>query len=162
MLDISLLDIILAVIALWGAGLATYAAIRKIRKGKPTIRVKISTGFTKVQSGPISEVKYFIEGVNTGEKVVTLNSYGFIFPNDKRVFFELQFSDTRFPCELKPGKNCKVSLEAAKLADAAKSEGFEGSIKIRGYFRDVADKTYLSKPEKFTIALWLTSQESQN
>ncbi|MCD4733593.1 hypothetical protein K8R78_05090, partial [bacterium] len=58
MITIRLTDIIIAIMALYGAVIATITLVRQIRQGKINVKVKTSLGFMVTSSG-VSEENFY-------------------------------------------------------------------------------------------------------
>lgn len=123
----------------------------KHRARRPAITVRVYNGFHTY--GPdISDLRLFIEAANTGEKPVTLSSWGFKLPDGRTVVLMEPFTNVTFPHELLPGKNCSVAADVKDLARSLAQEGFGGKVKLIGFYRDQLDNEYRS-PTPFNLDL---------
>lgn len=145
-------QIIITVAAIWGAGLSTYTLINNRTKDKPKIKAKLTFGF--LTSGPqLSSQMLFLEAANIGNRIVTLSSCGLrLPPRGKRVMiFVKPGGGEELPCEVAPGKNLTVWVEESEIAQDLKSNGFNNTVKISGFYKDAIGNSYTSKSVKFPI-----------
>jgi len=147
-------DIVTALVAVYGAGLATYNLIAQLRSSKARIKVEISLGFLTYPLGELSEPMVILSALNVGQKAVTLCSQGFLLPNGKKLVFPNPLSNVRFPHELLPGKSCQIWTEAARLARDLNAQGYSCKVKLVGFYRDEIDTIYKSKPYEFDVENW--------
>jgi hypothetical protein len=142
------------IVAAYGAILATYNMIMRSREKKSIVHVKISLGFITFALGGTSEEMIFLTASNPGQKVVTLSSQGFILPNGMSLVIPSPQSDTTFPCELLPGKNCQIWIGAREMTRTLKANSFSGKVRLIGFYRDQVDRIFKSKPFKFNVYDW--------
>jgi len=147
-------DLITAIVAIYGAALTTYTIYTKRRESKTQIEVESQISFLVFGRG-VSDAVVMLTAKNPGEKVVLLNTQGFILPDKKQVFFPLPYSDVKFPYELQSGKDCKVWTDARQFAQTLKREGYYGTVKLAPYYRDQLGRTYKGKNWKFNIDSWV-------
>lgn len=126
----------------------------KHRANQPAIADKVFNGFHTY--GPnMSDLRLFIEAANTGQRRVTLGSWGFKLPDGRVVVLPEPFTHVSFPHELMPGKNCSVATDMKDLARSLVEEGFVGSVELVGFYRDQLDNEYRSpKPWKLNLLEW--------
>jgi hypothetical protein len=93
----------------------------------------------------------FIAAHNTGEKTITLNSMGLLFPNKRYLHFLRPDSNVSFPHDLLAGKDCKVWVTTKEIAEDLKREGLSGKVSLKGYYQDAIGGEYRSKSIKFNI-----------
>lgn len=151
LINISWTNIIIALVALYGAVLSTYTLIMNLQKEKFKINVTIAMGFLTLHSGGTSNAMLFLSASNPQQRVTTLSGQGLILPGRKNLIFPSPQSNVSFPHELAPGKSCQIWIEAREIAKSLKSYGFHGKIKLTGFYRDQLNKVYKSKAYKFNI-----------
>jgi len=144
-------DIIVAVVALYGAVLSTIIAIREWKARSPNIKVNLSMGFYTLGAS-VSDAQVFLEASNPGEKAVSLSSLGLILPDKTKLAFTEYESHVRFPYEILPESSCKVWMDARRLAQGLRSMGFSGKPKLVGFYGDEVGRIYESKPFEFDTA----------
>ncbi|MCD6317512.1 hypothetical protein J7M02_00405 [Candidatus Aerophobetes bacterium] len=144
--------IIIAIVAIWGAGLSTYTLIRNIIKEKPRIKVKITFGVL-AQGSHLSPRMLFLEANNVGKPAVTLSSCGLRLPKTANQFllFIPLGSNKRLPCKLSPWENLTVWMKEASIMQNLKSSGFKNAVKVHGFYKDTVGNLYISKPIKLKL-----------
>jgi len=108
-----------------------------------------------VYSRETSDTMIFLSASNPGQRAVTLSSHGFAIPRARieLVFPRPEISLT-LPYELLPGKSCNIGVEEKEMAQALKSRGFSGKVKLIGIYRDQINNTYKSKSYEFDVEEW--------
>ena len=137
-----------------GTLVAVYTAYAQKREKSSRIRVEVNNSLLDYETH-LSDMVLTIYASNPGQKPVTLSSQGFILPDKKRLFLRSPGSTVRFPYELLPEKNCTVWIDAKELAHTLKSEGYDGKIKLIGFYLDQVGRMYESRKWKFDINEWL-------
>ena len=156
MIDYTVLsDVVTALVAVYGAILATYTAVARWREKRVRIHVEVSLGFTVDQLAGSSEPMVFLSASNPGSKAITLSPWGLALPNRKLLSFHNPLgSDVQFPHELAPETSCRAWVEAKEIARAMKTEGYSDKTKVVGFYRDQVGRTYKSKPFEFDVEDW--------
>ena len=147
-------DILTAALALYGAVLSTLVFLDQRSKDKSQVKVSLTFGMIEFIGQGLSDPQLLITAANTGNRPVTLSSAFLQLPNGKTVVFPRPLSTVNFPHELQPGKNCIVWSEPEKIAAELREEGFTGTTKLKGAYRDETGKEYMSKPLKFNLDKW--------
>ena len=144
-------DIITALIAVYGAGLSTYIAVREWKAKRPDIRVEVTEGRVQLSLDAWSDHNIFIEARNQGHKAVTLSiMVGFILPDGERWLITRPLGGTEsLPYELMPEKRYMVRTPAQKLASELESMGFPDKVSLIGYYDDEVGRKHKSKPTIF-------------
>jgi hypothetical protein len=150
-------DIITALVALYGAVLATITFVHQRRKDRTEVTTTLSIGLEALPSY-VSEPQLLLQAANTGFRPVTLGSGFLKLPDNRTLVFPNARSDVRFPHELQPGKSCLTMTDVREVANELRSEGFSGIIEIRAAYRDQTDKEYVSKPFKLNLNEWQPKQ----
>ena len=149
-------SIVTALVAVYGAIASTYSLLIRHMEKATRIRVDIKLGFVSFPSGHTSEPMLFLSAANSGGKRVTLASQGFLLPQKRgRLISANPFRSVDFPHELAPGKSCEIWLAARGIAEQLRANGFSGSVKLVGFYRDQVGNEYTSKPYKFETDRWL-------
>ena len=149
--DITATEIITALVAVYGALLSTYIALREWKGRSPNIKVNLSMGFYYLGAS-VSDAQVSLDASNPGEKAVSLSSLGLILPDKTRVAFMEDESHVTFPYKILPESSCKVWWDARGLAHGLRSMGFSGELKLVGFYGDEVGRTYESKPFEFDTA----------
>ena len=147
-----LTEIITAIVAIYGAALATYTYFSSKRI---KIKVVLETRFLTHNPQPM----FALEASNHGKIAVTLDSMGINIPGKNTVSFfpEYPSISISLPHELVPGKSGSIYINIRNLAVTLKNSGYSGTIDITGFYRDQLDRTFKSKKYKFNIDSWLFS-----
>jgi len=152
-----LIQIIVAVVAVYGAVFSTITFVSRKKEKKRQLEIKFSNGFLMYGQEP-GEFVLFVEVSNPGYRDVTINIPSLILPDKKVVaFIDPYQSDVRFPHKLAEGTNCKVWTEMRDLAQNLKEHGYSGIIEINAKVEDGAGNIYRSrKPWKLNVDEWST------
>jgi hypothetical protein len=142
-------DILTALIALYGAGLSTLIALREWKARRPDVHVGLSMGTFDACPGNPTDTMVFLVAANAGTKAATLAWMGFVLPNRSRLTLTDPDSNATFPHKLMPEESCQVWIEATRLAEHLKSDGFSDSVKLIGFYKNVVGRVYKSKPFEF-------------
>jgi len=145
-------DIIITLIAVYGAILSTYTIWNARKEHKREIRVELAYGFSTHPLSP-KGLLLILTALNTGSKTVTLTSMGLILPRKDKKYctFLRPNSNVSFPYDLPEEKNCSVWIDTKELAENLKQEGYSGEINLKGYYGDALSGKYESKQLKFDI-----------
>jgi hypothetical protein len=149
-ITISWPDVVVAIVALWGAVLSTVIFIRDLRKEKSKIRVKTSFSFLTFPNSK-ADPKICVTAMNAGNVPVTLSSVHIAMPNGKNYVQIHSPTSPQLPFELQPRKNYSHFFDEKVFIAKAKESGILGKIKICPYFSDQMDNKYWSKPYKIEI-----------
>jgi len=146
-------QIIIALAAIWGAGLSSYIAIRNFGKEKPRIKVKLSNGFLVSDNHQLSPPMIFLEAANIGTFDITLSSCGLKLPSKNMPFmyFTEPGGPQKLPYELGPRKNFRAWMKRSDIINDLQSHNFKATIKISGIFEDAVGNSYTSKTLNFKL-----------
>jgi len=146
-------QIIIAIVAIWGASLSTYTAIRNFIKDK--FRVKVELGYGILPYGPQYSKTVLLKAANIGNRTVTLSSRELKAKPPTKEKIELTLTDpegtVQLPCELAPGKSLHAWKKESDIIEGLRNSGFKGIAKIFGVYRDAIGNSYKSKPLKIKI-----------
>lgn len=143
-------DIVVAIIAFWGAMLSTVTFIKDLRKEKSKIRVKTSCCLLGCTDGS-SQRKINVVAMNKGSVSVVLSSVHILMP-DGRNYVQIDSpSSPRLPYELLPRQSYSHFFDLDNFKIVAKQRGYLGRIKITPWFSDQLDNKYWSKPCKIDV-----------
>jgi len=147
-------QIITAVVAVYGAIMATVTFLLRRKEKQRHLKVKFSNGFTPFGQN-LGELMLIIEVSNPGYRDVTINVPRIILPDRKSVVFPNPQSDVHFPHKLEEGTKCMVWTEMKELAQNLERNGYTGIIKINADVDDGSGRRYKSmKPWKLNIDKW--------
>jgi sRNA-binding regulator protein Hfq len=145
-------------IALWGAVLSTAKVLYDYSRNICRLKVYLAYGFL-TQGNIVGPDTISISAMNIGYRDVTLNSMGFILPDEKYIMIIEPQSNVKFPYTLSEGKECSVSKMQKQLAKELRKHGYSGKIKLRGYYRSAIGTIFKSKPVDFDIEKALAETE---
>lgn len=162
-------EIVTAIVAAYGAILATINLIQQLRQSRPRVKVDIKESLifpfignpTNLGQpfGPVINVT----PRNMGQKKVVLYSWGFKVNRNKESFVVTQPSGlVEFPYEFQPDSSCTLWVPAKQLAERLHSRGLSGEVKLAGYVEDAVNRRYKSNPMKFDIDLARIGAELNN
>src|SRR5262249_6939069 len=97
-------------------------------------------------SGEPSEFMLIVTAMNTGDRVVRLNTAGFKLPRGETVVIFGMNTSTGLPVDLEDGHNSIAWVEFAELVAQMRRSGYQGKTKVVGFFRSALDVEYSSKP----------------
>ena len=133
-------------VAVVGVALSTYKIVTDHRKDKRHIKVNTTFGVLNQKGNAVSPNIIGISAVNTGFRDVTLNSVGFFLPNGKKTIIMEQNKTIKFPYTLEQGKECTVWKFRFRFAEELKKRnGFQGKVKVKGYYQSATGVYYNSK-----------------
>jgi hypothetical protein len=141
-----LTDIIIAVVALYGAGLSTYTLIQNNKEKRRQLKVHITKRFPVSKEGQVLKPDGIIIHIkNPGYKKVTVVDSQIMLPKEEVLIFPSPIGNIRFPYEIEEGKDCVVSIELQKVISGANELGYSGDVKLKAKVIDGAGDRYISK-----------------
>jgi len=142
--SISSIEIITALVAVYGAALSTIIFIKDQNKHKRKVTIKLSNGFLTSDRG-LSDPMLIFEIANPGQKSVTLVGPKITLPDNKSMFFPEIGSIVRFPATLEEGKSIQAWIKISDLKAELVRCGYKGTIKLNYSIDDQTGKTYNGK-----------------
>lgn len=140
-LMVELTQIVVAVVALYGAFLSTLNAVQNWKRDKIRIRVNLSWGL--FSSSGTNKKGYIIEIFNPGEKLIYIQSIIAPLPNKEKMFYAKPIYDKILPSELKPQKKISVIWEEEDFKNCfAKPETKASHVRV--YVTDAMENKYFS------------------
>jgi hypothetical protein len=139
-------DVVIFLLALYGAALSTLNFWTSTRKDKRTVRVSLSTvmpTFGAELGGCFAK----IEAVNIGHRPVTIESLTLELPNGARLWPASRdlfpgVPDTRLPATLADGQSAHLAIPYADIADGLRRGGYKGRIKVKAICLDSVGKVH--------------------
>jgi hypothetical protein len=142
--------LVMAAVAVYGALLSTYNAYVARKQRKRQVKVWLSYGM--LTNGPeLSENMLLLSAANAGHRTVTLTSYGFRLPDGRQLVAPVPQGNASLPCELTEGKSCMFWMSVQEVSQQLKRNGFSGTVRIKGFYRDAVDGLHSSKPFSVNI-----------
>jgi hypothetical protein len=154
-------DLPTLLIALFSLLVAAYAAIlstvnfivqRRDKMGR--VEVTINAGIVGLAPGVASDADLLLEAKNAAHRTVVLTMPGLILPDGREMFFLYPQSHVSFPHEFKPEYACSIWTDMKKLARQLRSEGFSGTIKLIGFYKDAVGRKHKIRPYKLNLDNW--------
>jgi hypothetical protein len=139
-------DLVIFLLAIYGAGLSTFNLIQAVRKDRRRVSVRYST-VMPTYGGTVGRCFAKVEAVNVGHRPVTITSLSFELPSGaKLVSFDSDqlpgFPDTRLPAVLSDGQTAHATISYADIAGALVSAGRTGKTRLTPYCEDTVGKVY--------------------
>lgn len=152
-------EIVIALVAVYGAIIATYNFVIYRRTTSRGIRVSLEYASAYHPRGFITRKTYdekkpnlVVKVANSGTRPITVKIPFFMLPDKKGMLVTLDpISSHSFPTELTEGEYLLVWCEGNEIARALKKAGFSGACNLAAYCEDSVDITYRSKPLRFKI-----------
>jgi hypothetical protein len=147
----SAFELMTLLLALWGAILSTILGLNELWSRRKKLKVKNEIFYDMLTSEGI-EAYYTLSCVNTGERIIRLQTYGLLLPNGvKLAFNDNNPKPVNFPLNLKDGDNVSVNANGIYLKQTFEAMNMykrffsTGKFKIRGYFMDTSGKIYTAR-----------------
>jgi hypothetical protein len=139
-------DVVLFVIAIYGAALSTFNWRQAAKKDRREITVSASTAMP-TYGDQLGAPYAKLEAVNTGHRVVTVKTLTFETPSGSRLApTSLDrfpgMPDTRLPVSLSDGQIAHLLLPYSDIAEALIGNGQSGKIKLTPICVDSAENVY--------------------
>lgn len=155
-----IIDIILAITAIYGAVIGTINQLQLRKQMRRTLRVsiqqevmqlgRIPNGSGGLKNTPVHV--FVVKAVNPGLTTNALKDVGIKLPHKKILTqgFEHDRGRTWFPMDLIPGTDFETHIDAYLVLKAMLSSNVHGKVSMRGYF-STALKQYRSKRFRFNV-----------
>jgi hypothetical protein len=134
----TLAEVLTAIIAVYGAVLATLTFIVQQRDRRPRISVSVSYG-TPVYGSQLGDQMVLLTATNPGHRPVTLVGAGFFLPDGRQLIMPSPLAVPALPCELNEGKSCQVFMSIPGIVERVGPR-----ISLVGFFRDALGTTHRS------------------
>ena len=119
-------DILLSVIALYGAILSTFNYVQAARKDRRAVIVKSST-VMPTYGNTLGNCFAKVEAINAGHRAVTISNLAFEVPEGQRLFPMGSgvpgMEDTQLPASLSDGESAHLFVAYRDIGDALVSRG---------------------------------------
>ena len=94
-----------------------------------------------------------LEGMNTGDRTITLSSWGFGLPDNTyltQLYMPPIFA-AGFRNKIQPGENVLVGFEYFELGHELIAKGYSGKIRFSGFFKDQIGHKWSTESDPFDI-----------
>jgi hypothetical protein len=142
-------DVVLFVIAIYGAALSTFNWRQALKRDRREITVTASSAMP-TYGDQLGAPYAKLEAVNTGHRVVTVKTLTFETPSGARLAPMLTdrfpgMPDTRLPVSLSDGQSAHLLLPYSDIAEALMANGQTGKVKLTPVCVDSAENVYRGK-----------------
>jgi len=152
-------EIVIAIVAIYGAVIATYNFVIYRRVTSRGIKVTLEYASTCSLKGLITSKTYdeqkpnlAVTITNSGTRPITVQLPFFLHPDNKGKLIAFEpVSSIQFPSELTEGDFGMTWWEGNEIANGLRDAGFSGMCNLVACCKDSVDITYRSKPLKFDI-----------
>ncbi|WP_162913151.1 hypothetical protein [Rhodospirillaceae bacterium SYSU D60014] len=146
----SIKDVLLFLLAIYGAVLSTFNWRQSIRRERRTIHVDLSTAMPAYNDGRIGQCFAKLEATNTGYRAVTVTTLTLELPEGGRLFPTAAngfpgMADTVLPATLSDGQSAQLFLAYRDIAVALVQSGRAGTTKLTPICEDSARGIYKGK-----------------
>lgn len=155
----STVEIITAVVAIYGAGLATYTFIVQRLEKRHRVKVKLWLGFLSVGSNDAKDI-VILEAANSGVTHVHLSECCIELPENENRFIAKFNYDREFPATLAPGESVQAFIESAVFIKAARDSGYDKSVRAIAKFSNKGGDIFKSKEENLNLDLMLYAEKN--
>ncbi len=146
-------DILTAIVAVSGLGLAMFSIYSQWRDNQSHIVVKTKLGLVSSPTGVVPCLTLSAE--NHGKAQVVLNQPSLEVERAFHTVFTRFFhSEVTFPYTLPPGDSCSVLIEINQIARILRAGNLAGVVEAQGLFEDRLGHKFVSKTMKIDISAW--------
>ena len=147
----SIKDVLLFLLAVYGAVLSTFNWRQAVRREKRTINVKMSTAMPTFEDGHVGPCFAMIEATNSGHRTVTITTLALELPTGARMFATTPNSfpgrpDTALPANLSDGQSAYLYLSYQDIAGALIQSGRNERTKVIPVCEDSVGGVYKGNP----------------
>jgi hypothetical protein len=156
-------DVIIAVVAIYGAVMSTALFWIQLRQEGPTVTVRISTALMQPyaregvrtvmipNAGP-SELQFVFRVSNSGNKPVTISAVPQIhLDKGKSLTIPTPNCNRDPPLRLADGESVMLWVPAKEVANWLREQGKSGIVEVTGMVLDGAGKEFYSERFKFNV-----------
>jgi hypothetical protein len=145
-------EILTALVALYGAVVATFTAITQYRNSRPRLKVELKEGWIIGDPNVGDDKCLTVSTKNFGQKKVTLNILSFKSSNGKA--WIVPAPGVTFPYELEPECCCVMYMKAKSAAQALGEGDCAGKIILTATVADAIGREYRSNAFEFDADHW--------
>ncbi len=126
-------DIVLAIVAAYGAILSTITAVLQWRKARPAVAID-------VKHGPGE--KLILNMFNPRHKAVTIESPYLYLPDGRTLPCVNKESDVRFPHTLESEEGRTILFDKKELTQQMRADGYTGAVELTPVVKDQVGRAY--------------------
>jgi hypothetical protein len=140
-------DVVLFLVALYGAALSTFNWRQAVRKDRREITITATTAMPTYPNGELGSPFAKLEAINTGHRPVTVTTITFELPTGGRLFSMKTagipgLPNTPLPATLSDGQTAFLMIPYADIGAALLHNGKIGTIKLTPVCVDTANNVY--------------------
>ncbi len=144
-------DVVLFILAIWGATLSTFNLWQSIHKNRRCVEVCASTAIPAYDNSNLGNCFAEIKATNTGNRPVTVNTLVFELPNKARLFpTTLQglpgMQNKPLPVTLNDGESVRHHISYHVIANTLISSGRNDITELTPICEDSAGGIHKGKP----------------
>ncbi|MDB5429596.1 MAG: hypothetical protein JWP35_712 [Caulobacter sp.] len=145
-----------ALVAVYGAALATHNAILARRKDRRSLIIKMSTAMY-TYGAELGPPMVSIDVVNDGHRSLVVDAPQLTVESDPSRVIVLLGADgiAAFPKRLEDGETASLRIAYSQVANALMKAGHPNHVRLRAICKDSAGRIYHSKPWAIDIQEWL-------
>jgi hypothetical protein len=152
-------EIITAILALYGAVLATFTFVVQQLEKRKKIVATLSLGFAACgRSSPVDVVTF--EAANAGDVPVHVSSCHLFLPETKEKLVAAFQFNRDFPVTLNPGESVQAWLESEKFIEIVRKTKTVSELLVVAEFSNKGGSTFRSKPERFNLEKMLFAKQN--
>lgn len=153
-------DVVLFVLAVYGAVLSTFNWRQAARRDRRSVAVKVSSTFVTYDDGSIGNCFAKVEAVNTGHRVVTISTLTLELDRGRRMFTMQPDSlpgmpDTRLPATLSDGESAHMLIAYRQIGEVLLRDGAKLEVEVTPICQDTVGNVYRGEPWKVNPAEFL-------
>lgn len=144
-------DVLLFLLAVYGAALSTFNWRQSIRKEQRIITVNLSTAMPTYPDGSVGPCFAKLEAINTGHRTVNIVTLAIELPTGGRLYPTMRSSlpgilDTPLPATLSDGQSAHLFMAYRDIAAALIQSGRTEKIKLTPVCEDSAGGVHKGAP----------------
>ena len=152
-------EIITAILAFYGAALATFTFVVQQLEKRKKIIATLQLGFVaRGRSAPVDIVSF--EAANAGKVPVHVSSCHLFLPETKEKFVAAFQYDRDFPVTLNPGESVQAWIESEKFIEIVRKTKTVSELLVVAEFSNKGGSKFRSKTERFKLDEMLYAKQN--
>jgi hypothetical protein len=144
-------DVLLFLLAVYGAALSTFNWRRSVRKSRREVQVSVSTAMPTYNDGRLGPCFAKVEATNAGHRAVTITALSLELTTGERLFSAIPdafpgMQDTSLPAALSDGQSAHLFISYRDIAAALIQNGRRGMTKLTPVCNDSVGGIYKGDP----------------
>jgi hypothetical protein len=150
--NVSVFQMITAAVALWGAGLSTFLAVRQLLRDRRRLSVKVTWGLMDVPHEPRSRGVVTIVAANTGHRPIEITDLFFLMPDRRSLVVPGMQTSKPLPCKLEEGQSLSGQIMSLDFADGIVRGEYPEKLSVTPACRDGTGTVYRGALTKVGLA----------